>query len=290
MPPVSVLVLGANGMLGHAVMRVLSAQERFAVHGTQVEDAVAPYYLNAESPPSDWAPLVVCDYIINCIGMLKPAVNESDAGSLRQAIVVNALFPHRLAEAAAATGARILHMSTDGVFSGHAARPYVESDPTDCPDAYGKTKALGECPAANVLNIRCSIIGRDPVWGKGLVERVLRGPDGAELCGFEDQIWNGVSTLQFGRLCRGILEQDAFDRIRRVSPVHHFCPNSSINKYDLLCLIREAAGKQLVIRRARSAIEGGFHVLGTCFAELRGVHPDAGDWRPVISDLIANKT
>jgi dTDP-4-dehydrorhamnose reductase len=222
------------------------------------------------------------DCIVNCIGVLKPAVNETESRSLRRAIQVNALFPHQVA--AIVPTARIVHMSTDGVFSGASSRPYLESDVTDCSDAYGKSKALGECPAHNVLNIRCSIIGRDPLGHKGLIEWVLGSPRGAELPGFENQMWNGVTTTQFGRLCREIFDSGSFDQVRALSAVHHFCPNPPVSKYTLLGLIREASGADVRIGKASARSPGS--ILGTMFGELRRLHPHSADWLPVLREAL----
>lgn len=266
-------------MLGSAVRRQLGD-----CAGTQSEDPHAPGYLNIlEMPPPQWLDRRY-DYIVNCIGILKPAVKEHDAASLTRAIRVNALFPHQLAQLAPES--RILHLSTDGVFSGTLDRPYVETDATDCPDAYGKTKALGECPAVNVLNLRCSIIGPDAAFGKGLVEWVLRARDGEELTGYEDHLWNGVTTRQFGELCRRIIESGAFDRIRAEAGVHHFGPNPPLTKYDLLCLIRDAAARPIGIRRSRSG-SPVTRTLGTIHSELAGIYPATGDWKPVIQRALA---
>src|SRR5262249_30032587 len=203
-------------MLGSAVMDVLSRCEKLSVDGTQRNDEAGPDYFDILAmPESRWSSVLQrrpYDYIINCIGMLKPAISESDSVGLRRAILVNALFPHQLASAV--PSARIFHISTDGVFSGRATRPYLETDAADCPDAYGKTKALGECPAENVINFRCSIIGCDSRGGKGLIEWVLRSPEGTELRGFEDQYWNGVTTRQFAGLCRSVIAAGIFDTLR----------------------------------------------------------------------------
>jgi dTDP-4-dehydrorhamnose reductase len=273
-----ILVLGASGMLGSAVRQALPPCD-----GTQKEDPHAPGYLDVlELPPEQWLARHY-HYIVNCIGILKPAVLDQDAASLTRAIRVNALFPHALAEFA--RDSRIIHLSTDGVFSGFLNRPYLESDPADCSDAYGKTKALGECPAPNVLNIRCSIIGRDRQFGKGLIEWVLRARDGQELNGYEDHLWNGVSTRQFGELCRRIIESGAFDRIRQESGVHHFCPNSAITKYDLLCLIRDAAKRNITIRRTRSAAPST-RILGTLYSQLRTLYPGGQPWEEVVTQTL----
>jgi len=280
----NILVLGASGMLGGAVVRVLKGHPEWSVQGTQSEDSNAAGYMDVLKISIGHWNLPACDYIVNCIGILKPAVNENDAASLQRAILVNALFPHQLASVV--PSARIIHMSTDGVFSGASLKPYLETDVTDCPDAYGKSKALGECPAGNVVNIRCSIIGRDPVGRKGLIEWVLGDQAGSELPGFDNHLWNGVSTTQFAKLCESIIVTGAFDRVRSVSSVHHFCPNPSITKYELLCLIREAAGLHITIRKSEARV-AQTRVLGTVFNELRSLYPDSTDWLPVLREALA---
>lgn len=283
----SILVLGASGMLGRAVSRVLREQNAWNVSGTQKNDPNAAGYMDLlETPEGQWRNTIQrqrYDYIVNCIGILKPAINEREPRSLRRAIQVNAVFPHQLSEMVPAS--RIVHMSTDGVFSGVSSCPYLENDATDCPDAYGKSKALGECPADNMLNIRCSIIGRDPMGHKGLIEWVLRSPAGSELPGFENQLWNGVTTTQFGRLCRSIFDSDSFDQIRAISHVHHFCPNPPVTKYALLGMISDASGRNVRIGKASGPGKGC--VLGTMFGELRRLHPDSADWLPVLREALA---
>jgi dTDP-4-dehydrorhamnose reductase len=270
-------------MLGHAVRQQLARNTRWNIDGTQKENPLATDYMDVLE---HWIHVVQqrpYHYIVNCIGILKPAVDELDGASVTRAVRVNALFPHALAEMARES--RILHLSTDGVFSGSLRRPYLETDPTDCPDAYGKTKALGECPASNVLNIRCSIVGRDPRAGKGLIEWVLRSPQGAELSGYEDQLWNGVTTGQFGDLCSRIIASGDFDLIRRQSGVHHFCPNDAITKYDLLCAIRDAARRDISIRRSYSGSPVS-RILGTLYNQLSALYPGGQAWDTVLKEAL----
>jgi dTDP-4-dehydrorhamnose reductase len=273
-------------MLGRAVSRVLRERHAWNVSGTQNNDPNGAGYMDLlETPEEQWRAVIQqsYDYIVNCIGILKPAINEKEPRSVRRAIQVNALFPYQLAETCPT--ASIVHMSTDGVFSGDSSRPYSENDATDCPDAYGKSKVLGECPAKNVLNIRCSIIGRDPVGRKGLIEWVLGSRPGSELPGFENQLWNGVTTTQFGRLCRNIFDSGCFGQIRAISHVHHFCPNPPVTKYELLCMVAEAAGRDIRIRKASAP--GNGRVLGTMFGDLRRLHPNSPDWLPVLREALA---
>lgn len=285
---VDILVLGASGMLGSAVQHALAECTGWCVHYTQRKEPSAPGFLDIlETPREQWRAILKrrpYDYVVNCIGILKPAVKEQDSESLSRAIRVNALFPQEVAEIA--TESRILHVSTDGVFSGSLGRLYVETDPTDCTDAYGKTKALGECPAKNVINIRCSVIGRDPGGGKGLIEWVQRSPDGSELIGFEDQHWNGVTTRQFAELCRRIIQLGRFDQIRSESGVHHFCPNSATTKYHLLCSIKEAAARKILVRPGRSGATSA-RILGTVYSSLPKIYPEHLDWDTLIRDALA---
>ncbi len=283
----NILVLGASGMLGSVVRHTLAGRAGWRVDSTQRRDRSAPDYMDIlEMPREEWVAILrrrAYAYIVNCIGILKPAVNEQDAKSLSHAIRVNALFPHELA--AIASESRILHASTDGVFSGSLGRPYLETDPTDCADAYGKTKALGECPAPNVINIRCSLIGRDPAGAKGLIEWVLRSPEGTELTGFDNEHWNGVTTKQFAELCRRVIASGSFEQIRRESGLYHFCPNPVTTKYDLLCRIREAAGRNIVIHRGRSGAAPA-RVLASAYSSLREIYPESSSWDTVIQGAL----
>jgi dTDP-4-dehydrorhamnose reductase len=280
----TILVLGASGMLGSEVHRRLASRTESLVDTTQRVDSSAPDYLDLlEMSREDWGRILKrrpYRFVVNCLGILKPAINEADMQSLRRAIVANALFPHELA--AMLPESRIIHISTDGVFSGAQERPYVETDATDCADAYGKSKALGECPARNVVNIRCSVVGRDPAGGKGLIEWVLRAPEGAELTGFEDHVWNGVTTNQLAELCRRIIECDAFESVRAVSGVHHFCPNPPITKYDLVRRVRDAARRDLRIRRGQSG-RALRRTLGTIHPALPQLYPCGESWESLLS-------
>jgi dTDP-4-dehydrorhamnose reductase len=280
-----ILVLGASGMLGSAVSQRLSACRQWRVDETQNGDPNRPDYMDIlETESERWLGVLRrgYDYVVNCIGILKPAISNEPA-SLIRAIRVNALFPHEIADAA--PGSRIIHMSTDGVFSENPERPRMETDVLDCTDVYGRTKALGECPAGNVLNVRCSIIGRDPLGGKGLVEWILRSPEAAVLTGFDNHLWNGVTTRQFAELCCRLIQSNSFEQLRRESGVYHFCPNPVITKYDLLRHIRDAAGSGTVIERGRSST-AVTRVLGSAYPGLRGIYADAPDWRSTIQDAV----
>jgi dTDP-4-dehydrorhamnose reductase len=273
-------------MVGSAVSHALAASSGSKVEGTQRRNPRAPDYFDLLGMAREQYIAVLgrrsYDYIVNCIGILRSAIQEQDADSISRATRVNALFPQELP--AIASGSRIIHISTDGVFSGKLARPYVESDPTDPIDTYGRTKAQGESRAANVINIRCSLIGRDPA-GKGIIEWVLRSREGAELRGFEDQRWNGVTTKQFAELCRRIIASESFDQVRNESFVHHFCPNPVTTKYDLLQRVSGLSGRKVAVRRAQSGAPNT-PILGSMYSSMQELYPERLSWDALITDAL----
>lgn len=247
---IKILVLGSTGMLGHMVFNVLSGETTFNVVGTHHKDVSDFLYFDAESGFNKLEE--ICkkynqfDYLINCIGFTNNNINEELSKSVLRAIRINSLFPHILAEFASNTGARIIHISTDGVFSG-TAEYYYEDDPHDCTDVYGKTKSLGEVVSNNFLNIRCSIMGPSPFAKNGLYEWFQSRPDGETISGYTNHIWNGVSTAQFAELCLKIIKNNCFYDLREESHVFHFAPNKEISKYELLKLFKTIFKKDISI-------------------------------------------
>jgi dTDP-4-dehydrorhamnose reductase len=270
-----VLVLGGTGMLGQMVYRVLSQSEGLTVKCTSRSQLSDPLHFNVEDGPARLRQILerhgAFDYIVNCIGVVKAHIDERDSDSVRRAIIVNALFPHQLASVAAESDARVVQLSTDGVFSGDSGEPYLEDAPHDCVDVYGKTKSLGEVLGPGFLNIRCSIIGPDPIEKKGLLEWFLAQPNGKELVGYTDHLWNGVTTLQFAGLCKRIIVQDCFAEIWNESPVHHFCPNRPVSKYELLEIFKSAFGKHVMVRPSCSNGSPVRRILATRYLSLKNL-------------------
>lgn len=244
--PHRVLVLGNTGMLGHMVEHILAADVRFQVRGVGRSE----FDINQTFPPlfqgggEGGCP----DYIVNCIGITARHIDDADPESVARAIRVNAEFPHAFAAAAAQHGVRVIHMSTDGVFSGTSAEPLNEDATPDATDTYGRTKTLGESAASNVLNVRCSIVGPSPVKHEGLWEWIAAQPDGATIDGYTNHAWHGVTTRQFAEFCKRIIAEDRFNALRAGGPVLHLAPNHPISKHDLLCAIRDALGMPLTVR------------------------------------------
>ncbi len=243
-PPPSILVLGATGMLGSTVVRRLrTTHPDWVVRGaSQGGDAVLTF--DAESGRSGLLSLLRaarCYYAINCAGVLKNAIEGAAAGALERGLRVNALFPHELADVAEEAGVRVLHVSSDAVFSGRSADAYRDRDAIDPADAYGMTKALGESRAPNVLNLRCSVVGRDG-RRRGLIEWYLGAPAATPVIGYTDYVWTPATTVQVADFCAAVIASGSFDTVRSAGHVVHLAPNPPLSKHEFLNALRRIAG------------------------------------------------
>ena len=216
--------------------------------------------------------------------MIKPFCKDNDAAGVRRAIAVNAMFPHVLAAAAKARGAKVIQIATDCVYSG-AKGAYVESDPHDALDVYGKTKSLGEVFDKTLLNLRCSIIGPERKNKVSLLEWFLGNPDGAELKGFTHHRWNGVTTLQYAKLCERIVQTPGLhEKLLGLSPLHHFLPNGTVDKYQLLNLMAEVFGRKFDIKAVGDVGPPVDRTIATKYPLLAEVYP-SGEMRAALVEL-----
>jgi len=279
-------------MLGQMLMRVLARAEGFSVCGTARPDAPGLNRFAAENGVVALSRLVreegPFDLVINAIGVRSDRIDESDFRSVQRAIVANALLPHHLAAVAEEAAVRVIQVSTDGVFARDAGACF-EDAPCAPLDLYGKTKCLGEPRSARVLTVRCSLIGPDPRGGRGLLEWLRSRPARAEVTGYTDQMWNGVTTLQFGALCRVLAGIEVFDAARAEAAVHHVCPNQTVSKLDLLGLLAEAYRPDISVRPGHSPSAAN-RTLATRFATLGAILGHHKPMRDAISELAVEET
>lgn len=254
-----ILVLGKNGMLGAMVFNYLSKNTLNNVYGTtrkksikQNKNTIEFEVDNFLKTPKKYKAIKEFDYIINCIGIIKPYCKDNDPLGIKNAIKVNALFPYSLAEYLNNTNVKVIQIATDCVYSGKKGS-YTEEDIHDPEDAYGKTKSLGEVQNKNFLNIRCSILGLGN--DKSLLEWFLNQKDNTTLTGFSHHIWNGVTTLQFARLCEKIIEKNYFYNLQKLSLIHNFVPNDSVTKYQLLNIFANVFNKKIKIKQITEKIK-----------------------------------
>ena len=257
-----VLVVGASGMLGSMVTDFFSRDPQVELSVAVRSEALAKKG-RKHFPEITWhvfdvendRPALLDDiistssWIINCIGKTKPYTHDDNPEEIERAIKVNALFPYELAIAAQRKESRVLSIATDCVFSGERGE-YVESDKHDALDVYGKTKSLGECYLTNAYNLRCSIIGPESKSYVFLLEWFRRQPKGAHVNGFTNHHWNGVTTLQFARLCHGVIKNEL-----DLSHIQHVIPGDTISKADLLLCFAENYGRpDITINPTKAAV------------------------------------
>lgn len=246
--PMRILVLGASGMLGNAVLRLFAQSSGFQVFGS-VRSSGALRLLPESLHPNITAGVDVesidsltrlfanvhPDVVINCIGLVKQLAEADDPLA---ALPINSMLPHRLARLCEVAGARLVHMSTDCVFSGEKGM-YTEADASDAKDLYGRSKYLGEVDYPNAITLRTSIIGHELDGVRSLVGWFLAQEGSVK--GFKRAIFSGLPTVEIARIIRDfVIPHPELHGLYHVSA-------EPINKYDLLQLVAQGYGKSIEI-------------------------------------------
>ena len=243
-----ILVLGASGMLGSTLFRAFSKNPTFITFGSiretsarqffapELHDALIPnVYLDGESGLLSAFAVSKPDVVINCIGIIKQLPNASDH---LESLAINSTLPHRLAKYCDATGARLVHFSTDCVFSGKKGL-YREEDFPDAYDLYGRTKYLGEVRYENSITLRTSIIGHELNRSKSLIDWFLS--QSCEVKGFTKAIFSGLPTIEVARVIKDYVIPSP-----KLSGLFHLSVDP-INKFDLLNLVATTYRKDIKI-------------------------------------------
>lgn len=225
-----ILVLGGTGMAGHVVYLYLKSLNKYEMFNTVfrkklTEDSIV---MNATDPVAIKRVItdVKADIVINCIGALVRESREHPDN----AILLNAWLPNYLQKICHDAGAKLIHISTDCVFSGHKGH-YTEEDFRDADDVYGRSKALGEINNERDLTIRTSIIGPElKENGEGLFHWFMMQK--GSVYGFKTAIWGGVTTLELAKAINYAIDNDNVGLVQLSN-------GEGISKYDLLCLFRD---------------------------------------------------
>ena len=239
-----ILVLGGEGMLGHKMFQTLRSRftDTSCTVARSLEESLyrkIPLYNEGNvvdrADAMDFGAMRRVlgehrpDWIINCIGIIK---QREEAKAAIPIITLNSLLPHKLAEFAGEWGGRVIHFSTDCVFSGRQGN-YTEESPSDAVDLYGKSKYLGEVAVGNALTLRTSIIGRELAHFRSLLEWFL-SQDGKTVRGFRRVIYSGVTTNYLAQLVGDLItDHPSLSGLYQVT-------SPRVSKHDLLCMIREA--------------------------------------------------
>ena len=248
----NVLVLGASGMIGSTVTRVLSQKEDWQVFGTVRDASVKDYFPEViasklisgiDVDSCDFDQLfneVQPDVVVNCVGLTK---HLSEANDPLRVIPLNALLPYRLDKYCKKYNSRLIHISTDCIFSGTKGQ-YLENDPSDATDIYGKSKYLGEVIDTQAITLRTSTIGHEIQTKNGLLEWFLSQQGKCD--GFTRAIFSGLPTVTLAEVIRDyvIPNKDLIGLYHVAGP--------AIAKYDLLKIIAKEYDKNIEIGRNES--------------------------------------
>ena len=241
-------VLGASGMLGNAVFRIFFQSKEFEVFGSgrsvkvpkllptrSMDRLIGGIDVQNHDAVTGLFAQIRPDIVINCVGMIKQL---KLAKNPLVTLSLNALLPHQLAELCTVAGARLIHISTDCVFSGEKGM-YTEDDIPDARDFYGRSKYLGEVDSNNAITLRTSIIGRELSGGEGLIDWFLSQEDNVK--GFSRAIFSGLPTVELARVIR-----DHVIPFPDLQGVYHVSAEP-ISKYELLKLVAQTYGKIISI-------------------------------------------
>lgn len=244
-----ILVLGITGMLGNSAFRHISAIDEFSTYGTARSRTAARYFpdalknniiFNIDVLDTDSLLGVFADIkpniVINCVGLIKQLTVANDP---LVALPINAILPHRISKMCAASDARLIHISTDCVFSGEKGM-YNEDDISDAHDLYGKSKYIGELhDDSHAITLRTSIIGHELSSSNGLVGWFLSQEGSVK--GFTKAIFSGLPTSELARvMTEYVIPNEDLSGLYHVSA-------SPINKYELLGLVAKEYGKNIEI-------------------------------------------
>jgi len=230
------------------MFRVLKSKLGDSVYGT-IRSNLAEYYFKDQTHSqlafnidvTNFDDLIKIFYtikpsvVINCIGLTK---HKEDPNNVIETIQLNSLFPHQLYQLCNLFDARLIHISTDCVFSGKKGM-YRENDQTDAIDIYGKSKALGELINNNSVTLRTSTIGHEINSNYGLLNWFLSQEGSCK--GFSKAIFSGLPTVVFAEIVHDYVLDN-----KSLTGLYHVAA-SPINKYDLLMLISKIYKKNINI-------------------------------------------
>ena len=280
-----VLVIGGDGMLGHELLCGLTSHE---VRVTLRKDVSRYSGIGLFGPHNAYGGVDVreVDTVSRAITDFRPAAIINAAGIVKQrpeaadpvtALEVNSLFPHRLADCAAAAGSRLIHISTDCVFSGDRGR-YTERDRPDPIDLYGRTKLLGEPGAEGTLTLRTSMVGLELGQRRGLVEWALRQHD--QIAGYRYAVFSGLTTTELARVLDLVLT-----KAEDLRGIWHVA-SAPISKLEFLSELMRRLGRQAAHVVPDESVHCDRSLVGAAFEAATGYTPPP--WDAMLDELVVS--
>lgn len=263
-----ILILGANGMLGsmllfyfksyHSDLDILGLTKS---EFNALNDDITKLDTYIQSTP----------IIINCIGAI-PQKNYNN----EEYIMLNTQFPKLLSTYCKNNNIKLIHISTNCVFSGKN-KNYVETDMPDAQDDYGYSKYLGE-PSYGLI-IRCSVIGPEKHTFCGLMEWFLHTQTN-EVNGFTDSFWNGLTTLELTKIILDIIKKDLFD-----NKVLHYYSEDTASKYEILEHINKLFCMNKILNKKENGLK--YYTLSSLYTKPRkNIYQQLNELKDVYNDYL----
>ena len=277
-----ILILGASGMLGHNLFETFSENDQFETFGVIRKNVDTGFFkknlkrlkqisdANKIDEISKLLKEVSPKVVINCIGLIK---QKNNSQSIADSIELNSLFPHLLHQASLGVGAKLIHFSTDCVFSGKKGN-YKEKDKSDSVEIYGLSKRLGEIDSNRALTLRTSIIGHEIKSHVSLLDWFLNQEGSVK--GYKKAIFSGLTTIEISKVLQQIILNNF-----NLSGIYHLSANS-ISKYDLLKLVAKIYKKNIEILED-TEVKIDRSLDSSKFSAITGYNPPS--WETLIKDL-----
>lgn len=235
-----VLILGSTGLIGHQVFNYLDYTNKYNLFNSafrkKLNENTVLIDARNESELFNSIEKINPSVIVNCIGILISGAKENP----ENAIFLNSYLPNKIAKFASKINSKLIHISTDCVFSGKKLSPYFENDFRDANDVYGRSKALGEIIQPPHLTLRTSVVGPELKSNGEELFHWFMTQENSKIEGFTKSIWSGVSTIELAKAVSSSIDKN-------LTGLHHVTNNEVINKFDLLSLFQKHTKKDVKI-------------------------------------------
>ena len=275
-----VLILGSDGMIGHKIAQslnddcelILSSRKSISLDTIGVKRGKILLHDLITDNLDSMLKKIFPDLIINCAGI---TTRRGVKDNIQNTRLLNSDIPHKLDSWANLNSKKLIHFSTDCVFSGSRGN-YLDNDISDANDTYGKTKAAGEVNSFNTLTIRCSMIGRELYNFTELFEWLVKNKN-KNIDGYSKVFYSGITTVRMGKIISKIIKEDInLTGIYNISSI-------PISKFDLLHKLSNAFGLNVDITENKN-IKSNKVLNSKKFAEITGIK--IPDWDDLISEFV----
>ena len=273
-----ILILGADGMIGHKIAQSLQDFELILASRKSISSksiGIINGKMVLHNLITDSLDLLLDnttpDIIINCAGITTRRGVEDNIVNTE---LLNSDLPHKLDSWANLNSKKLIHFSTDCVFSGNRGN-YLDNDFADAEDIYGKSKALGEVNSPNTLTIRCSMIGRELYNFTELFEWLKKNKN-KKIEGYSKVFYSGITTVRMGKILNKILNKNL-----NLSGIYNIS-STPISKFDLLVKLSKAFNLNVDIKQNKNN-KSNKVLISEKFTEITGIYPP--NWDDLISEF-----